>query len=240
MISTVLVRREQKKTLIQQQRSDSAYRPRALARGRGRGRQACSRAACRRRADPGSARRSSPTGEGTEGLRKRPPCFRLAYYQEFIDAAAAGDPDAQAELRDTTRRVETILADLAILRAAGELYLLIQPPALDDLKPDATTASGPGWPSSPAPRRQTLDGFPSATVAGSSSRRAAFCVALEQARANETEVDAILSASQRLLPCASSRCNQRAWVPSGSRKSWPDLDSRPDSASRSGRSKKRY
>ena len=43
---------------------------------------------------------------------------------------------AQAELRDTSRRVENILADLAVLRAAGELYVLAQPSALDDLRLD--------------------------------------------------------------------------------------------------------
>ena len=60
---------------------------------------------------------------GMEGLRKRLLASALVYYQEFVDQRKS-DPGAQAELRDTTQQVETILADLAVLRAAGELYLL--------------------------------------------------------------------------------------------------------------------
>ena len=70
-----------------------------------------------------------------EGLRKRLLASALAYYQEFIEQRR-NNPGSQAELRDTTQRVETILADLAVLRAAGELYLLVQPSALDDLRLD--------------------------------------------------------------------------------------------------------
>src|SRR5262249_61072486 len=72
---------------------------------------------------------------GMEGVRKRLLRSALAYYQEFIDQRR-DDPGAQAELLDTTRRVEQILADLAVLRAAGKLYLLGQPAVLDDLRLD--------------------------------------------------------------------------------------------------------
>src|SRR5262249_51271286 len=37
------------------------------------------------------------------------------------------------DLLDTKQRVETILADLAVLHAASQLYLLCQPAVLDDL-----------------------------------------------------------------------------------------------------------
>ena len=131
---------------------------------------------------------------GMEGLRKRLLTSALAYYREFIEQRRS-DPDAQAELRDTTRRVETILADLAVLRAAGELYLLAQPSALDDLRldkgqrakvADLSDRAGKRWMESfgdPAHRRPPVE---------------RVRIALEQARANEAEVDAILTPSQRV------------------------------------------
>ena len=131
---------------------------------------------------------------GMEGLRKRLLASALAYYREFVEQRRS-DPGAQAELRDTTRRVETILADLAVLRAAGELYLLAQPSALDDLRldegqrakvADLSDRAGRRWMESfgdPAHRRPPVE---------------RVRIALEQARANEAEVDAILTPSQRV------------------------------------------
>src|SRR5262249_45397052 len=69
---------------------------------------------------------------GLEGLRKRLLRSVLAYYQEFIEQRG-DDPADRAELLDTKQRVEKILADLAVRRAAGQLYLLCQPVVLDDL-----------------------------------------------------------------------------------------------------------
>src|SRR5262249_29168066 len=43
---------------------------------------------------------------------------------------------AQADLREAKLRVEKILADLAVLRAASQLHLLNQPAVLDDLRLD--------------------------------------------------------------------------------------------------------
>jgi serine/threonine protein kinase len=69
---------------------------------------------------------------GLEGLRKRLLGSVLAYYQEFLEQRR-DDPEALADLLDAKQRVEKILADLAVLRAAGKLYLLCQPAVLDDL-----------------------------------------------------------------------------------------------------------
>jgi hypothetical protein len=67
-----------------------------------------------------------------DGVRKRLLESTLAYYQEFIELRR-DDPAAQAELNDTKTRVETILADLAVLQGAGQLFLLDNPAVRDDL-----------------------------------------------------------------------------------------------------------
>jgi hypothetical protein len=118
----------------------------------------------------------------------------LAYYQEFIEQRTS-DPAAQAELRDTTRRVETILADLAVLRAARELYFLAQPAAHDDLRLDEGQRAKVADLSDRAGRRWTLAFGDRAHPRPAVER---VRLALEQARANEAEVDAILTPSQRV------------------------------------------
>jgi hypothetical protein len=70
---------------------------------------------------------------GMEALRKRLLESALVHYQEFI-AQRRDDPAAQSELGETKARVEQILADLAVLRGAGQLRLLAQPAVLDDLR----------------------------------------------------------------------------------------------------------
>jgi eukaryotic-like serine/threonine-protein kinase len=192
LLSTALVRREQKKTLVEQRRSEAAYRHE-----RQRALEAEERFRLARRAVDELIQVSEEElahRPGTEGLRKRLLASALAYYQEFIEQRR-GDPDAQAELRDTTRRVETILADLAVLRAAGELYLLIQPPALDDLSLNDGQRAKVAELSARAGKRW-METFGDGGRLASPAERVRL--ALEQARANETEVDAILSASQRL------------------------------------------
>ena len=82
-----------------------------------------------------SVRKSWPIDRALEGLRKRLLWSVLAYYQEFLEQRR-DDPAAQAELLDTKQRVEKILGDLAVLRAASQLYLLCQPAVLDDLHLD--------------------------------------------------------------------------------------------------------
>ena len=191
-VSTALVRREQAKTLAEQRKAESAYR-----RERQRAEEAEARFRLARRSVDELIRVSEEElahRPGMEGLRKRLLASALAYYQEFIEQRRS-DPAAQAELRDTTRRVETILADLAVLRAAGELYLLAQPSAHDDLRLDEGQRAKVADLSDRAGRRW-IEAFGDPAHLRPPVERVRL--ALEQARANEAEVDAILTPSQRV------------------------------------------
>ncbi len=192
MISTALVRREQAKTLAEQRKAESAYRLE---------RQHASEAEARFRLARRSVDDLIRVSEeelahrpGMEGLRKRLLASALAYYKEFIEQRTS-DPAAQAELRDTTRRVETILADLAVLRAAGELYLLAQPSAHDDLRLDERQRARVADLSDRAGRRW-VETFGDPAHPRPPGERVQL--ALEQARANEAEVDTILTHSQHV------------------------------------------
>ena len=183
LVSTAIVRREQRKT-------ESAYR-----REHQRAEEAEARFRLARRAVDELIRASEEElahRPGMEGLRKRLLGSALAYYREFI-AERRSDPDAQAELRDTTRRVETILADLAVLRAAGQLYLLIQPTARDDLRLEEGQWARVAELSARAGARWTVAFGDPARFPPPSER---VRIALEQARSNEAEVEAILTPSQ--------------------------------------------
>ena len=101
MVSTAIVRREQAKTLAEQRKAEAAYR-----REHQRAEEAEARFRLARRAVDELIRASEEElahRPGMEGLRKRLLGSALAYYREFI-AERRSDPDAQAELRDTTRR----------------------------------------------------------------------------------------------------------------------------------------
>jgi eukaryotic-like serine/threonine-protein kinase len=192
LVSTALVRREQAKTLVEQHKAESAYE-----RERQRAEEAETRFRLARRSVDELIRVSEEElahRPGMEGLRKRLLASALAYYREFIEQRRS-DPGAQAELRDTTRRVETILADLAVLRAAGELYLLAQPAAHDDLQLDKGQRAQVADLSERAGRRW-METFGDPTNQHPPGDRVR--IALEQARANEVEVDAILTPSQRV------------------------------------------
>ena len=191
-VSTALVRREQAKTLAEQRKAESAYR-----RERQRAEEAETRFRLARRSVDELIRVSEEElahRPGMEGLRKRLLASALAYYQEFIDQRRS-DPAAQAELRDTTRRVETILADLAVLRAAGELYLLAQPAAHDDLRLDEGQRAKVADLFDRAGRRW-IETFGDLGHPRPPAERVRL--ALELARANEAEVDAILTPRQRV------------------------------------------
>jgi hypothetical protein len=127
-----------------------------------------------------------------EGLRKRLLTSALEYYQEFLDQRR-DDPGAQAELRDTTRRVERILADLGALRASGHLYLLIQPPAIEDLHLTDDQRTRITELSATASKRW-MDSFGQQSRLSLAERRRE---ALEQARANESAIDAVLTKPQQ-------------------------------------------
>ncbi len=190
LVSTALVRREQGKTWAAQQRAERAYQ---------RERQRALEAEARFRLARQSVDELIQVSEeelahrpGMEGLRRRLLASALAYYQEFIEQRR-NDPDAQAELRDTTRRVEDILADLAVLRAANQLYILVQPSALDDLRLDAGQRARVRVLAARAGRRwMELFGDPGRLSPAERGRQS-----LELARANEREIEAILTPAQQ-------------------------------------------
>src|SRR5262249_53159307 len=130
---------------------------------------------------------------GLEGLRKRLLGSVLAYYQEFLEQRQ-GDAEAQADLREAAQRVEKILADLAVLRAASQLHLLCQPPVLDDLGLDDgqrrkvrefCARVGQEW-------RDSLNDVGRLSPAQRRRR------AVERARAYEAEVKELLTPAQRV------------------------------------------
>ncbi len=192
MVSTALVRREQARTLAEQKNAESAY-----LRARQRAEEAEARFRLARRSVDELIRVSEEElahRPGMEGLRKRLLASALAYYREFVEQRRS-DPNAQAELRDTTRRIETILADLAVLRAAGELFLLAQPSALEDLRLDPVQRRKVADLSDRAGKRW-MDAFGDPAHRPPPAERVR--IALEQARSNEAEVEAILWPSQRV------------------------------------------
>jgi hypothetical protein len=190
LVGAALIRGEQGRTRAEQQRAEDAYR---------RERQRAEEAEARLRLARGAVDELIRVSEeeladrpGLEGVRKRLLRSALAYYQEFVEQRR-GDPDAQAELLDTTRRVEKILADLAVLRAASKLYLLCQPAVLDDLGlndsqrekvRDLTARVGKQW----------VDSLGDVGRVAPAER---WRQALERARANEAEVNAILTPAQQ-------------------------------------------
>jgi hypothetical protein len=130
-LSTLLIRGEQGRTRAEQGNAEEAYR-----RERQRAEEAEARFRLARRSVDEMFRISQEEladRPGTEGMRKRLLWSALAYYQEFLDQRR-DDPQAQADLLDAKRRVEKVLADLAVLRAATQLYLLCQPAVLDELR----------------------------------------------------------------------------------------------------------
>ena len=182
--------REQERTKQEQRKAEEAYR---------RERQRAEEAEARFRLARRSVDELIQVSEeeladrpGMEGLRKRLLRSALAYYQEFIEQRR-DDPDAQAELLDTTRRVEKILADLAVLQAASKLYLLAAAGVHDDLGlndeqrmkvKELTTRLGKRW----------IDSF---NEFGRLSPAERGRRVLEQSRGDEAEVNAILTAAQQ-------------------------------------------
>jgi eukaryotic-like serine/threonine-protein kinase len=190
-LSAVLIQREQAKTLAAQRNAESAY-----LRERQRALEAETRFRLARRAVDELIRVSQEElahRPGMEGLRKRLLASALAYYQEFIEQRR-NNPGSQAELRDTTQQVETILADLAVLRAAGDLFLLIQPTALNDLRLDEGQRARVADLSSRAGKRwMETFGDPDRLPHAADRVR----LGLEQARANQAEIETILTSTQQ-------------------------------------------
>lgn len=190
LLSAALIGAEQERTRAEQRRAEEAFQ-----RERQRAEEAEARLTLARRAVDELLRVSEEEladRPGTELLRKRLLQSALAYYQEFL-AEHHDNPDAQAELLEITRRVEKILADLAVLRTATYFYLLCQPVVLGDLKltpeqrpriKELTARVGKEW----------WESFRDIglTVPAERGRRA-----VAQARVNEAELDTILTVRQQ-------------------------------------------
>jgi serine/threonine protein kinase len=190
LVSAGLIRAEQGRTRAEQQRAEAAYRSE---------RQRAEEAEARFRLARRSVDELIQVSEeeladrpGLEGVRKRLLRSALAFYQEFVEQRR-DDPEAQAELRDTTRRVQTILADLAVLRAGSKLYLLCQPNVLADLRlneaqraqvKELTARGGKWW-------MESLKDLGRLSSAERGRR------ALAHARANEADLAAILNPAQQ-------------------------------------------
>jgi serine/threonine protein kinase len=128
---------------------------------------------------------------GAQALRRRLLAMVLSYYQEFIDRRA-DDPRAQEGLLETRRQVEKILADLAVLRAAGQLNLLSQPAVLDDLRLDAEQRATVGELAARVAKQwKEACSEVGRVSAGERDRRH-----LVQARANEAALKAVLTPHQ--------------------------------------------
>ena len=190
IVSAALLHAEQDRTKQEQRKAEEAYR-----RERQRAEEAESRLRLARRSVDELIQVSEEEladRPGTERVRKRLLRSALAFYQEIIEQRRA-DPDAQAELLDTTRRVEKILADLAVLQAAGKLYLLGQTAVHDDLGLDdgqrknvkeLTARLGKRW----------MESFNDLARLSPAERGRRV---VEQARADEAEVNAILTGTQQ-------------------------------------------
>jgi serine/threonine protein kinase len=189
LVSTALVHSEQKRTRAEQQKAEEAYQ-----RERQRADEADARFHLARRAVDELIRISEEEladRPGMEWLRKRLLTSVLAYYQEFIEQRA-DDPRALTDLLGTTGRVEKILADLAVLRAASKLHLLGQPAVLDDLHlSEAQRAKVKELAS--RLEKQWMASFGEMAKLTPTERGRQF---LKRARANEAEVNGILTREQ--------------------------------------------
>jgi serine/threonine protein kinase len=190
LASALLIRSEQQRTKEEQHRTEEAYR---LERQRAEEAEARFRLA-RRSVDEmfRISQEELADRPGLEGLRKRMLWSVLAFYKEFLEQRR-DDPEARADLLDAKQRVEKILDDLAVLRAASQLYLLGQPAVCDDLHLDASqqprvkefcSRVGREW-------RESLG------EVGQLSRAERGRRAVERARSYESEVNELLTAAQR-------------------------------------------
>ncbi len=131
LLSTALIHGEQNRTKAEQEKAEEAFHHERL-----RADEAEARFRLARRAVDELfcvCEEELANRPGMEWARKRLLTSVLAYYQEFIEQRR-DDPQAQAELLGMADRVEKILGDLAALRNAGMLYLLGYPATHDDLR----------------------------------------------------------------------------------------------------------
>jgi serine/threonine protein kinase len=127
-----------------------------------------------------------------DGLRRRLLEHALVYYQKLIEQRG-DDPSAQAELTRTRAGAQQVLADLAVLQGAGELYLLKEPAVLDALHLNEDERQKVAELAGRLDRRWQ-DSFKEFHRLSSAERRQRF---LELARTNDADVKAVLAPSQR-------------------------------------------
>jgi serine/threonine protein kinase len=149
-----------------------------------------------------------------EGVRMRLLESALAYYQASLEQRR-DDPASRAELGDTKARVETLLADLAVLQGARQLFLLTNAAVLDDLRlTDAqrlkVTELSRGM------DRQRMESFKDFHKLSQEERGRRF---LGLARAADAPC-ATSSPRSSLGGCGRSACSPRACAPSTSPR-WP-------------------
>jgi eukaryotic-like serine/threonine-protein kinase len=190
LLGTLLIRGEQERTLAAQQKAEEAYR-----RERERAEEAEARFRLARRSVDEMLRISQEEladRPGLEGLRKRMLWSVLEHYTQFIEERK-DDPRDQAELVEAKGRVEKILADLTVLRAASQLYLLRQPAVLDDLGLSAEQRPKVGA----FCKRVGKEWLESLGDVGRLSAAERSRRAIERARTYEIEVKALLTPAQR-------------------------------------------
>jgi serine/threonine protein kinase len=128
---------------------------------------------------------------GADGLRRQL-LTSVRYYYQQSTMRCQGTVETQEYLRETSRRADRILADLAALRANGQLNLLSQSAVLDELRVDApqrvkaielSARVGRQW-------QQSFRDIGRLTAAERRRR------SLEQARVNEADMKALLTSEQ--------------------------------------------
>ena len=190
LFSTFLIRSEQQRTKTEQKNVQDAY-----VRERQRAEEAEARFLLARRSVDEMFRISQEEladRPGQEVLRKRMLSSVLVFYREFLEERR-DNPQAQAELIDAKQRVEKILADLAVLHAASQLYLLRQEAVLADLSLDDEQR----------PRvkqfchRVGKEWVESFSDVGQLSPRERGRKAVERAKGYESELSRLLTAEQR-------------------------------------------
>jgi hypothetical protein len=129
---------------------------------------------------------------GAESMRRRLLTSVVAYYQEFIKRRTA-DPRAQEELRETSKRVEKLLADLTALRTGHQIELAGQPAVVNDLHLDSQQQAKLGELAVKIQSQLKEFFFSMGRLPAAERERQA----IERAYADEAELRAILTEPQR-------------------------------------------
>jgi serine/threonine protein kinase len=191
LVSTFLIRIEQERASAAQRRAEEAF-----YQERQRAREAEARFQMARRCVDEMFRISQEeftNQPALQGPRKRLLLSVLGYYLEFLEQRR-DDAEARADLLDAKQRVENILDDLAVLRAATQLYYLSQPVVIDELQ--LTDEQRPKVREFCA--RVGKEWFESLAEVGRLPQAERARRAIGRARRYQSEVHSLLTNSQRL------------------------------------------